>query len=131
MRGWLLSNLLVLLTSLSYIILLLLQLHCRKPRPALVPLTSAPLTRPSRASRRWMETPSLLLGVHWLVPPLILCRLLGLTTRRPSISRPPIFILIFSVLPVTTFFLMLWLLLLTYGGLFLFLGPHISLTWPT
>ena len=78
--GWLLSSLLVLLTSLSCLVLWLLRLHCRKPRPELVPHTSVPKTRPNRSSRRWMETPSTLLGVHWLVPPLKLSCMLGLTT---------------------------------------------------
>ena len=78
--GCLLNSLLVLLTSLSCHILWLLRLHCRKPRPALVPHTSVPGTRPSRSSRRRMGTPSTLLGVHWLVPPLKLSCMLGLTT---------------------------------------------------
>ena len=78
--GWLLSSLLVLLTSLSYPVLWLLRLHCCKPRPALVPHTSVPGTGPNRSSWHRMETPSTLMGVHWLVPSLKLSCMLGLTT---------------------------------------------------
>ena len=104
LHGWLLSSLLVLLTSLSCTILL--RLHCRKSRPALVPLHSAPLTRPSRSRWRRMETPSTLLGVHWLVPPLTLSRLLGLTTRIPSIPRPPIFCFVYFFASSLFFFVL-------------------------
>ena len=95
----LLSRLLTLLVSHHQLFLLFLQLHCSKLRPALVPRTRCPLTRPSIPFGRRMETPSTELGIPCPVPLRKIPCALGLTPRRSRLSRLHFFVL-FNILPL-------------------------------